>query len=106
MKKLLFLIGCTWVVQINAQVLTPEAFIEQVRSFHPIAKQANIKVEKANAALLSARGGFDPVIEVDAARKTFDGKNYYFYTNPEFKVPTRLGGLDLKAGLEDMVVCF
>jgi len=101
MKKLLFLIGCTWVVQLNAQVLTPEAFIEQVRSFHPIAKQANIKVEKANAALLSARGGFDPVIEVDAARKTFDGKNYYFHTNPEFKVPTRLGGLDVKAGIED-----
>ncbi len=101
MRKYLFLIGCIWAINTNAQVLSPEKFIEQVRSFHPIAKQANIKVEKANAALLSARGGFDPTLEVDASRKTFDGKNYYFYTNPELKLPTRIGGLDIKAGVED-----
>lgn len=101
MRKYLFLIGCVWAFNLNAQVLSPEKFIEQVRSFHPIAKQANIKVEKANAALLSARGGFDPTIELDASRKTFDGKNYYFNTNPEFKLPTRIGGMDIKAGLED-----
>lgn len=101
MRKYLFLIGCIWAFNVDAQVLSPEKFIEQVRSFHPIAKQANIKVEKANAALLSARGGFDPTIELDASRKTFDGKNYYFNTNPEFKLPTRIGGLDIKAGLED-----
>ncbi|MBT9484171.1 TolC family protein [Sediminibacterium sp.] len=101
MRKYLFLIGCMWAFNLNAQVLSPEKFIEQVRSFHPIAKQANIKVEKANAALLSARGGFDPTIELDAGRKTFDGKNYYFNTNPEFKLPTRIGGMDIKAGLED-----
>lgn len=101
MRKYLFLIGCIWAFNLNAQVLSPEKFIEQVRSFHPIAKQANIKVEKANAALLSARGGFDPTIELDASRKTFDGKNYYFNTNPEFKLPTRIGGMDIKAGLED-----
>lgn len=101
MRKYLFLFGCIWAFNINAQVLSPEKFIEQVRSFHPIAKQANIKVEKANAALLSARGGFDPTIELDASRKTFDGKNYYFNTNPEFKLPTRIGGMDIKAGFED-----
>jgi outer membrane protein TolC len=101
MRKYLFFIGCAWAFNINAQVLSPEKFIEQVRSFHPIAKQANIKVEKANAALLSAKGGFDPTIEMDASRKTFDGKNYYFYTNSELKLPTRIGGMDIKAGLED-----
>jgi len=101
MRKYLFLIGCIWAFNLNAQVLSPEQFIEQVRSFHPIAKQANIKVEKANAALLSAKGGFDPTIEMEASRKTFDGKNYYFFTNPEFKIPTRIGGMDIKAGLED-----
>lgn len=101
MRKYLFLIGCAWAFNINAQVLSPEKFIEQVRSFHPIAKQANIKVEKANAALISAKGGFDPTIEMDASRKTFDGKNYYFYTNPEFKLPTKIGGMDIKAGVED-----
>ena len=101
MRKYLFLIGCIWTFNLNAQVLSPEQFIEQVRSFHPITKQANIKVEKANAALLSAKGGFDPTLEMDASRKTFDGKNYYFYTNPEIKLPTRIGGMDIKAGVED-----
>ncbi len=101
MKKMLFFFGCTWVFQLNAQVLSPEAFINQVKSFHPLAKQAGIKVDKASAALLSAKGGFDPTVEMEASRKTFDGKNYYFYTNPEFKVPTKIGGMDIKAGLED-----
>ncbi len=101
MRKYLFLIGCIWAFNLNAQVLSPEQFIEQDRSFHLIAKQANIKEEKANAALLSAKGGFDPTLEVDASRKTFDGKNYYFYTNPELKLPTRIGGMDIKAGVED-----
>lgn len=101
MKYCLFLIGFLLVIQVRAQVLSPEAFINQVKSFHPLAKQAGIKVEKASAALLSAKGGFDPTVEMEASRKTFDGKNYYFYTNPEFKVPTRIGGMDIKAGLED-----
>lgn len=101
MRKYLILIGCIWTFNLNAQVLSPEQFIEQVRSFHPITKQANIKVEKANAALLSAKGGFDLTLEMDASRKTFDGKNYYFYTNPEIKLPTRIGGMDIKAGVED-----
>lgn len=87
--------------QIFAQMMSPEAFIQQVRENHPVAKQALIQVEKAKADLLSARGGFDPSITLDASRKTFDAKNYYFYTNPEIKVPTRLGGLDLKSGLEN-----
>ena len=101
MKHCLFLLGFFSVIQLGAQVLSPEAFINQVKSFHPLAKQAGIKVEKASAALLSAKGGFDPTVEIEASRKTFDGKNYYFYTNPEFKVPTRIGGMDIKAGLAD-----
>ncbi|WP_371357752.1 hypothetical protein, partial [Salmonella sp. M227] len=63
--------------------------------------QAAIQVAKAQADLLSARGGFDPAITLDARRKTFDGKNYYYYTNHELKLPTRIGGLDLKTGLEN-----
>ena len=99
-KTVLFILLLTY-VSANAQMLTPEAFIEQVRKNHPIAKQAAIQIEKAKADLLSARGYFDPSFTFDASRKTFDGKNYYFYTNPEIKVPTRLGGLDIKGGLQN-----
>ena len=57
-------------------------------------------VERAANALLSSRGDFDPALTLDASRKTFDGKNYYFYTNPELKIPTWIG-LNVKAGLEN-----
>ncbi len=87
--------------QANNQVtLTPEAFIQQIKLYHPVAKQANILIDKAAAELLSAKGGFDPVLNTDASRKTFDGKNYYYYANPELKIPTPIG-IDLKTGVEN-----
>lgn len=75
-------------------------FISQVKQNHPVAKQAAIQVDKANAELLSSRGAFDPSFQLSTANKTFDGKNYYFYTNPELKVAT-WPGIDVKAGLEN-----
>ena len=87
--------------QVDKDILfTPEAFIEQIRLYHPIARQANIQVKIAAAELLSARGGFDPSMNADASRKTFDGKNYYNYNNPELKIPTPIG-IDVKTGLEN-----
>jgi outer membrane protein TolC len=82
------------------QVLTIDEFIALVKNNHPVAKQAYIVTEKADAALLSARGAFDPNFMLDASKKTFDGKNYYFYTNPEIKIPTWFG-IDVKAGIEN-----
>ncbi len=79
---------------------TLEAFTQQVKLFHPIAKQANILLDNAAAELLSAKGGFDPVMSGDASRKTFDGKNYYYYNNPELNIPTPIG-IDIKTGLEN-----
>jgi outer membrane protein TolC len=95
MKKFLIFAALFFLKSASAQMMTPEVFIQQVRQYHPIAKQAAIQVAKAQADLLSARGGFDPAITLDARRKTFDGKNYYYYTNHELKLPTRIGGLDL-----------
>ncbi len=88
-----------WVMA-QQKVITPDAFIALIKQNHPVAKQAAIQVDKAGAELQSARGGFDPVLDVDASKKTFDGKNYYTYTNPELKIPTPLP-IDVKAGLED-----
>lgn len=100
MKQALLILGMATVFQLHAQLFTPESFIQQVKQFHPVAKQAAIQVEKAKADLQSARGGFDPSFNFDASNKTFDGKNYYYYNNPELKIPTGLGGLDIKTGLE------
>ncbi len=100
MKGVVFIIGLFFTLQSAAQVLNADAFIKLVRTNHPIAKQALIGIRKAEADLLSAKGGFDPLIGMDASRKTFDGKNYYFYTNPEVKIPTWIGA-DIKAGIEN-----
>ena len=74
--------------------------LELINQYHPIAKQANLKVDMSNAALLSSRGAFDPAFYVNNERKTFDGKNYFYYSNPELKIPTWFG-VELKAGLEN-----
>lgn len=99
--KLVYTVIGVFIVQLcSAQVFSVDDFIKMVRSNHPLAKQAQIGIQKAQADLLSAKGGFDPLIGMDASRKTFDGKNYYFYTNPELKIPTWIGA-DIKAGIEN-----
>lgn len=81
-------------------IFTPEAFVQTIKLYHPVAKQADILVDKAKAELLSAKGAFDPVVVTEAGKKTFDGKNYYYYTNPELKIPTT-AGVAIKTGLEN-----
>ena len=82
------------------EVLTVEKVMDMVRKNHPIAKQASLQIEKAAADLLSAKGGFDPVFDIEAGRKTFDGKNYYYHTNPELQFPTA-AAVTIKTGWEN-----
>ena len=42
----------------STQVFTADDFIKQVKKYHPVAMQATIALEKADAALLSAKGNF------------------------------------------------
>lgn len=84
----------------DLHILSIEEFINIVRLYHPIVKQADINIQMAKANLLSARGGFDPSFYVNNEQKTFDGKNYYNYTNPELKIPTWYG-IEVKVGLEN-----
>jgi outer membrane protein TolC len=74
-----------------AQQLSPDAFLQQVRSNHPVAKQANLLTPEAEAALLAARGGFDPKVYGDWERKSFDGKNYFNIAEGGVKLPTWYG---------------
>jgi outer membrane protein TolC len=84
----------------DTQILSPDDFIAIVKAFHPIIKQADINIKKASAEITIARGGFDPSLYLNSEQKTFDGKNYYQYTNPELKIPTWYG-IEVKAGLEN-----
>lgn len=90
---------CSPVSAQDKQMLTEEAFVQQVKQYHPVVKQADLLTQKAAADLLSARGAFDPVFEAASSAKTLDGVNYYQYTNPELKIPTGTA-INLKAGYE------
>jgi outer membrane protein TolC len=96
---LFFLNGFGLLYSQDKKLFTVEEFIQIIKQSHPVAKQANLQIKMAEAELLAAKGGFDPALAVDADRKTFDGKNYYFHTNPEIKVPTPIG-VDFKTGVE------
>ena len=98
------IIVCFWcicyvVIQAQPAVFTLDSFIVQLKANHPVAKQAALQVDKAVAGLLAARGSFDPTIGLEASRKTFGGKNYYHYFNPNLSIPLPVG--DIKTGVEN-----
>ena len=71
-----------------------------VKKYHPLVKNANLEISKAQANLMMARGGFDPKLELDYNKKQFQGTEYYSILNSSFKIPTWYG-IDIKAGFED-----
>lgn len=88
--------------QDSTLVLNKDEFINLVKAYHPVVKQANLLVQRAGAELQQARGNFDPQLNTTLDRKSFDGKLYYSYFKPQLEVPTWYG-IDLKAGLEEIV---
>jgi outer membrane protein TolC len=84
----------------NLHVLSQEAFLEIVRTYHPVARQGNLLVDRARAEVTAARAGFDPLLYASSERKVFDGKNYYDWFHAELKIPTWFG-VEFKAGIEE-----
>ncbi len=98
---LLLLMSFSVKAQTNSdEVLRFDEFLAYVKKYHPIVKQANLIINESEAQLMSARGGFDPKIEVDYDRKTFKNTEYYDKLNATFKIPTWYG-IELKANFED-----
>ena len=99
---LLFLFTGLGCIGVNAQekVLSLESTLDIIRQYHPVAKQSGLLVDMAEANLQASRGAFDPSFYTRNERKTFDGRNYYNYSNPELKIPTWFG-INVKAGLEN-----
>jgi outer membrane protein TolC len=100
MKIFKVLILALWATQVSAQsVLKLDKFLEIIASNHPIAKQAQMRVDMSKAEFFSTKGVFDPTLVNNIATKTLDGKNYYNYQDTELKVYTPLG-LTAKTGIE------
>lgn len=95
----LFLSGTSLKAQDSLKTLSATQVMEIVKKFHPVAKQADIFVEKAKADVTISKAAFDPVLKNEMAQKTFDGIDYYYYNRPELSIPTWFG-IEVSAGLE------
>lgn len=106
MKKFIIYIlffTVTYSVQGNNPIKTIfsfEEFLGYVKKHHPLVKQANLTLNVGEANLLSARGGFDPKIEVDYNTKEFKNTEYYNELNATFKIPVWYG-IELKGNFEN-----
>ena len=106
MKKFIIYIlffTVTYSVQGNNPIKTIfsfEEFLGYVKKHHPLVKQANLTLNVGEANLLSARGGFDPKIEVDYNTKEFKNTEYYNELNATFNVPVWYG-IELKGNFEN-----
>jgi len=87
--------------QVNlSKELTYTEVLGYVKKHHPLVKNANLEINKAQANLMMARGGFDPKIEVDFSQKLFKDQEYYSILNSSFKIPTWYG-IEVKAGFDN-----
>jgi outer membrane protein TolC len=84
----------------STKEFTYNEFLGYVKKYHPLVKIANLEINKAQANLMMARGGFDPKIEVDFKEKQFKNKDYYSILNSSFKIPTWYG-IEIKAGFDN-----
>ena len=86
--------------QTATKEFTFEEYMGYVKKFHPLVKQADLKISEAQAILMKARGAFDPKIEADFLEKEYADKNYYSIFNGSFKIPTWFG-VEIKAAFDN-----
>ncbi|NNC83195.1 MAG: TolC family protein [Flavobacteriales bacterium] len=79
--------------------LSYEDFMDIVLRHHPLAMQARLEPQEAEATLRLARGGFDPLVSASLQQKYFDDTEYYRLIDAGLKVPTWYG-LELSGGYE------
>lgn len=85
--------------QSSSPMLTVSEFVEIVKQYHPVAKQAALLPQQALAELRLAQGGWDPTLYSNYDRKTYDGKNYYSYFENNIKIPVWYG-VEVKGGYD------
>lgn len=102
--SLLVFIGLIYFFQAKAQsdttILSYPEYLANILKYHPVAKQANLRLDLAEAEWLSAKGNLDPKISSDWNQKNFDDKLYYRQFQGKLRIPTQLG-IDVVGGYEN-----
>lgn len=71
-----------------------------VQQHHPLSIEAGLRPKFGEAATQSARGDFDPEVDVDLSQKYYKDDQYYDLLGAGLKVPTWVG-VDLRAGFQN-----
>ncbi|KLT68605.1 MULTISPECIES: TolC family protein [Flavobacterium] len=104
MKRLFYLLLFFSIITNGQETISKELsyneFLGYVKKYHPLVKNAQLELNKAQAELMMARGSFDPKIDVDYSKKQFKDKEYYSLLNSSFKIPTWYG-VEIKAGFDN-----
>lgn len=97
---LLIILGSSAVLaQDTTQVLGLSDFLRIVRDYHPLGRQANLRIDYGTENLKASKGAFDPYLYGDIYQKYFDDKQYYDLLNAGMKIPTWFG-IEIDAGYE------
>ncbi len=106
MKKLKLLINLFLWSSVSWQLLCAQQtaldvkeLFDMVKKNHPVAAQAYLQNQMAEANLLRAKGVFDPVIISNYDQKRFKDSDYFKLFDSKLIIPTKLG-LDIYAGYE------
>ena len=81
----------SWAQEDSTLVMEFDRYMNLVRENHPVALQAGLIDERADAIERSARGGFDPKAGVTLDQKYFEGDQYFSIAEGGLKVPTWFG---------------
>lgn len=82
--------------------ITFNDFIRVVMNFHPVARQAGLLQDAANAELMKQKGALDPKLVSMYEEKNYSEKNYLRAFTAEMKIPTWFGP-EIKAGYESIL---
>lgn len=77
--------------QPDSTVLTYQEYLQNIRLFHPVARQADLKYQFADAEMLKAKGKLDPELISGWDQKQLDDQLYYSKFQAKLKLPTALG---------------
>lgn len=94
MRILILLSACFLISRLTAQNPTEFAYSEymnQVITHHPIAMQASLQNDLAEANTLQARGNLDPKVYFTSDQKQFKETDYYRFYEGKVSIPTLIG---------------
>lgn len=96
----LFLTGVMYGQQLaDGDTLYYGEFIKKVKQNHPVAKRADILVDRADARFMTSRGAFDPKLFAKTSEKNYKNKDYYSYGQAGVSVKS-IYGVNFKGGLD------